>query len=373
MLKSFAMSGQTQDHHTLGQAVPQVQQLFDAAIAGRASDIHIEPVGGGYVVRYRVDGLLEDRSTLDAALGRSVVSRLMVLAELLTYRADVPQEGHIKIERETGGPIDVRLSVMPTTHGLRAVLRFPALAEGPRTLDDLGLSENVIADLHAFSQADMGMLLLVGPAGSGKTTTIYALLERLLAEQVGLSVVSLEDPVERDLPGVTQIQITPFGELTYPRVLRSVLRQDPQVLVVGEIRDADTASIAVQAALSGHRLISTLHAGSPAQAIARLLEMGLEPYQVTSALFGVVSQRLLRRREGQGYRGRFAVAESGRVDEALRRMIVGGEDANALKQALHARLGYQTIDSAARRAVGAGLTDEAEVRRVLGREESISE
>ncbi len=142
------------------------------------------------------------------------------------------------------------------------------------------------------------MLLLTGPAGSGKTTTIYALLEHLVAHSPGLSIMSLEDPVERDIPGVTQIEVSPFGQLTYERVLRSLLRQDPQVLVLGEIRDAITAGLAAQAALSGHRLISTMHAGSPGGAIVRLLEMGLEPYQIASGLFGVVAIRLVRAATG---------------------------------------------------------------------------
>lgn len=370
MLESNAMSGETLESQPLGQAVPHVQRLFDSAIAARASDVHLEPMSDRYAVRYRIDGLLEERSTLDGALGRSVVNRLMVLAELLTYRTDVPQEGCLKVRRDGGGLLEVRLSIMPTTHGLRAVLRFAALADGPRSLESLGLEGEVLADLRAFAAADMGMLLLVGPAGSGKTTTIYALLEYLLNQQRGLSIVSLEDPVERDLSGVTQIQITPFGQLTYPCVLRSVLRQDPQVLAVGEIRDSQTALIAVQAALSGHRLISTLHAGSPAQAMARLLEMGVEPYQLTGALFGVVSQRLLRRRVGEGYSGRFAVAESARMDSDLSRVIHRGMGAVEIESALRARAGHRSLRDAAGRAVEAGLTDAAEVQRVLGTGES---
>src|SRR5438552_16721888 len=155
------------------------------------------------------------------------------------------------------------------------------------------------------------MLILTGPAGSGKTTTIYALLDHIAQVSKGISIVALEDPVERDLPGVTQIQVSPFGQLTYERAIKSILRQDPQVMMLGEIRDAQTASLAVQAALSGHRLICTLHASSPGGAIARLLEMGLEPYRITSALYGVVAQRLLRRLDpdSEKYKGRIPAAE----------------------------------------------------------------
>src|SRR5207237_4547246 len=157
------------------------------------------------------------------------------------------------------------------------------------------LPTSVLQALKNFAASDSGMLLVSGPAGSGKTTTIYALLQHISSVSPGLSLVSLEDPVERDIPGVTQIEVSPFGQLTYERALRSILRQDPQVLMLGEIRDAETASLAIQAALSGHRLICTLHAATPGGAVARLLEMGLEPYRITSALYGVIAQRLLRK------------------------------------------------------------------------------
>src|SRR5204863_417287 len=226
----------------------------------------------------------------------SLVTRLMVMAHLLTYRLDVPQEGRATVVvASSPKPLDLRLSVMPTTHGLRAAVRMPAELIQPHRLSELSLPVSVLAGLQRFVSSDSGMLILTGPAGSGKTTTIYALLQSIAESSPGISIVALEDPVERDIPGVTQIEVTPFGELTYERTLRSILRQDPQVLMLGEIRDGDTASVAVQAALSGHRLVSTLHAATPAGAIARLLEMGVEPYQLTSAIFGIVSQRLLRR------------------------------------------------------------------------------
>jgi Tfp pilus assembly pilus retraction ATPase PilT len=286
---------------------PDARSLVDdvvrEALRRRASDVHLEPTADGYEVRYRVDGILSVANRHEAAVGRSMVARLMVLAHLLTYRLDVPQEGRLTIPRDpsvagspppgpagtdsppAAAPLDLRLAVMPTTHGLRAVLRLPAELTQPHRLDALGLPAPVLAGLHKFAAADAGMLLVTGPAGSGKTTTIYALLRHIVDHSPGLSVVALEDPVERDVPGVTQIQVQPFGELTYERTLRSILRQDPQVLMLGEIRDAATASLAVQAALSGHRLVCTLHAATCGGAVARLLEMGIEPYQITSALF----------------------------------------------------------------------------------------
>jgi type II secretory ATPase GspE/PulE/Tfp pilus assembly ATPase PilB-like protein len=222
--------------------------------------------------------------------------------------------------------------------------------------------------LERFAAGDSGMLLLTGPAGSGKTTTIYALLQHIAKTSPGLSIVALEDPVERHLPGVTQIEVSPFGELTYERTLRSMLRQDPQVLMLGEIRDAATASLAVQAALSGHRLLSTLHAASPAGAIARLIEMGIEPYQVSNALFGVVSQRLLRRKANGGYSGRLPVAEFVEMDSNLRQAILRHDDIAAIAKIYASQPSFRPMRHAAGDLVKGGLTDEVEVRRVLGNE-----
>jgi type II secretory ATPase GspE/PulE/Tfp pilus assembly ATPase PilB-like protein len=181
-------------------------------------------------------------------------------------------------------------------------------------------------------------------------------------------MVSLEDPIERDLSaaGVVQIEVSPFGELTYERALRSILRQDPQVLMLGEIRDAATASIAVQAALSGHRLICTLHASTPAGALVRLLEMGVEPYQLTSAIFGIASQRLVRRRDGDVYRGRIPIAQFIRMDESLRKALLTRADLDGLQSSYGKQSNYQTFESAAALLVTSGLTDAAEVRRILG-------
>ena len=214
---------------------------------------------------------------------------------------------------------------------------------------------------------DAGLLAVTGPAGSGKTTTIYALLEKIAELQPGLSIISLEDPVERHIAGVTQIEVSPFGELTYEKALRSILRQDPQVLMLGEIRDAATASLAIQAALSGHRLICTFHAAGPASAIARLYEMGAEPYQITSSLFGVVAQRLLRRqKENGGYEGRIPVAEMVVADAPLRDAILKRADADALRICYERQPGFATMYSEAERLVAAGLTHREEVGRVLG-------
>lgn len=354
-------------------ARPIVDHILDDAVRRRASDVHVEPTAQTYEVRFRIDGLLETMTTHDTVTGRGIVARLMVMAHLLTYRLDIPQEGRLTtvVPSSPSRELDLRVAIMPTTHGLRAAVRLPAELIQPRTLDELHLPPPVVDGLKGFASCDAGMLILTGPAGSGKTTTIYALLQHIALTSPGLSIVALEDPVERDLPGVTQIEVSPFGQLTYERALRSILRQDPQVLMLGEIRDAATATLAFQAALSGHRLISTFHASTAAGAVARLIEMEAEPYQITSALFGVVSQRLLRKSDNQGgYRGRVPVAEFVQMNEQAREAILRREDASALQSLLAKQPGFESLLSAAQSLVSKGLTDAIEVQRVLG---SVSE
>jgi type II secretory ATPase GspE/PulE/Tfp pilus assembly ATPase PilB-like protein len=306
----------------------------------------------------------------------------MVMARLLTYRQDIPQEGRLTIalSTEPGRPapdradmaplsdsqLDLRLAIMPTTHGLRAAVRLPAELIQPHTLAELHLPDSVLAGLKKFAASDAGMLILTGPAGSGKTTTIYALLEHIRQVSPGVSIVMLEDPVERDLPGITQIEISPFGQLTYERALRSILRQDPQVLMLGEIRDAATATLAIQAALSGHRLVTSFHAATPAGAIARLIEMGIEPYQISSALFGVISQRLVRQTHEATYRGRIPLAEFALVDQAARAAIVRKDDAAAVQAIFQTQDGFTSLRSGAEILISQNLTRAAEVDRVLG-------
>ncbi len=349
---------------------PDVRPLVDVflaeALEQRASDIHVEPALNGYELRFRIDGVLETHRHLESSAGRAVVGRLMVMAKLLTYRLDVPQEGRLSIPL---GPedriIELRLSVMPTIHGLRAALRMPAEHLQPAVLEDLNLPQNVVTGLTDFAAGDSGMMILTGPAGSGKTTTIYALLRQILRINPGLSIVALEDPVERDLPGVTQIEVSPFGQLTYEKALRSILRQDPQVLMLGEIRDAATASLAVQAALSGHRLITALHAATPAGALARLLEMGIEPYQLTSSIHGIVAQRLIRRTSPDGYRGRVPLAEFVAMDAPLKKAVMDRSDAGDFAKIYKAQLGYQRMYDVGQALIKKEVTDEAELKRVI--------
>jgi general secretion pathway protein E len=367
------MSPQTESSSDLtwhGDARAVVDAVLGDAVSRGASDIHVEPVESGYEVRYRIDGLLQPVASYGADAGRAVVGRLMVLANLLTYRVDLPQEGRLTFAPRAGHdrPVDFRLAIMPTAQGLRAAVRLPAELLQPRSLAELGLPAAVLDGCRSFAAADSGMLIVTGPAGSGKTTTIYAQLQYIVEASAGLSIVTLEDPVERRLRGVTQIEVKPFGELTYERCLRSILRQDPQVLMLGEIRDAATATLAVSAALSGHRMICTLHAATPGGAIARLLEMGTEPYQISSSLFGVIAQRLVRKgNAAAGYAGRAPVAEFAPMTEALRRAVLARSDASTLAVAIAAGGGHVDLRQAAGELVSRGVTDAAEVARILGR------
>ncbi len=352
---------------TSPDARPLVDHLLSDAVRRRASDIHVEPTADGYDVRFRIDGLLETINRQDTVTGRSIVARLMVMAHLLTYRLDIPQEGRLTAT-VASTELDLRLAIMPTTHGLRAAVRLPAELVQPRTLGELHLPDSVMSGLKSFAASESGMLILTGPAGSGKTTTIYALLQYIAQNSAGLSIIALEDPVERNLAGVTQIEVSPFGQLTYERALRSILRQDPQVLMLGEIRDAATATLALQAALSGHRLISSFHAATAGGAISRLIEMGAEPYQITSAIFGVVSQRLLRKKQNDGYHGRVPAAEFVRMDQSLRSAVLQRVDAATLQQTYEKQAGFQSLRDSAVDLVTHGLTDNPELQRALGSE-----
>ena len=343
---------------------PMVDELLSEALHSRASDLHVEPEADAYELRLRIDGVLQAMQRVDQTTGRAMVGRLMVMARLLTYRMDIPQEGRISLPLEN---LELRLSVMPTIHGMRAAVRMPADRVQRAVLEDLGLPPAVMRGLESFAATDCGMLILTGPAGSGKTTTMYALLRRIIQINPGLSLIALEDPVERDLPGVTQIEVSPFGQLTYEKALRSILRQDPQVLMLGEIRDAATASLAVQAALSGHRLITALHAATAGGALARLLEMGIEPYQLTSSIFGIVAQRLIRKKssDGNGYTGRIPLAEFVVMDEPLKKAVLQRSDSDAMRKIYQGQAGYQSLCDVGRSLVDGEITDGAELGRVI--------
>ena len=368
-------------------AVSLVDEALAKATASGASDVHFEPTESGLVIKFRLDGVLKTVETLPKALAENVITRLKVLGGLLTYRNDIPQEGRIETPR-TGrdGVIDRRLAVFPTICGQRAVVRLLYRQEQLGDLSQLGFCEQIEQALCNIAGSNHGMLLLTGPAGSGKSTTLAALLRYVLATYPGKSVVTLEDPVEIRIEGATQVQITPHGSMDFPTALRSLLRQDPQVLMIGEIRDAETAKIAVEAGLTGHLLMSTMHSGTPAGALLRLLEMGIEPYQVTSSVSAVVNQRLVRRlcakcrRQGAdglfeavgceqclatGYRGRVLIAEMVQLDGPLRKAILAKADMDEL-QAVVAERGHNSLIEDGERLVADGTTTQEELRMVRG-------
>ena len=356
-----------------------VDDLLARAIGRGASDVHFEPNEAELRVRFRLDGMLHDVDALPRKIADNVVARLKVLGGLLTYRIDVPQEGAFRAdERLAGGrgPLDVRVATFPTVRGERAVVRLLYTMGQVSGLDELGLAAETVAGLRRAAEAPHGLILVTGPAGAGKSTTLYALARHILRATPGRSVIALEDPVEQRVEGMAQIQVQPYGELDYVRAMRSVLRQDVEVLLVGEIRDAETAHVVAEAALTGHLIMSTLHAGDPAEAVARLLEMGVAPYQVVSAVTAVCAQRLVRtvcracRGQGcgeclkTGYAGRTACAQLVTMNDTLRAAVVDLAPVGELRRLIRREAAGLAED--ARRLTAAGRTTDEEVARVLG-------
>jgi type II secretory ATPase GspE/PulE/Tfp pilus assembly ATPase PilB-like protein len=372
-----------------------VDALLRAAREADASDLHFHPGTAGLDVRWRIDGVLQPVVTLPARIAGNVVARLKVLAELLTYRTDVPQEGRI---RGLPGEVEMRLSTFPTLHGESAVLRLFAGPGRFLRLGDLGFPAEIERSLSSGLDETSGAIVLSGPAGSGKTTTIYACLRELVARTRGeRSLSSLEDPIEAAIPGVVQAQVNETVGLTLEAGLRAMLRQDPEVIAIGEIRDRTTAEIALQAALTGHLTLTTFHAGSACEVVGRLLDMGLEPYAIRSGLRVVVAQRLARRLCGHcatetsdrdqflglpvgrafipkgcescrqtGYRGRLVIAELLELgQEAVGQAILAHADVHTLER-LAIESGFINRWERAYGAVESGQTSPAEIRRIYG-------
>ena len=269
-----------------------VQRIFEEAYDGGASDIHLEPQEHQLVVRFRTDGVLFQRTTLPLEWNRSIIARLKVLAQLDISQRRLPQDGRIKLDVR-GEKIDLRLATTPTLFGEGAVIRILCGENDSLTLDKIGFEESQLEVIHNCAMAKDGFFLVTGPTGSGKTTTLYAVLTHLNSPD--RKIITLEDPVENQLDGATQINCNAKIGLTFATGLRSILRQDPDVLLVGEIRDEETATIAVQAALTGHLVLSTLHTVGTAETITRLTEMGVEAYLLADTIRGIIAQRLVRR------------------------------------------------------------------------------
>ncbi len=348
-----------------GTAVEVVEHLLRRARGAGASDLHVDPESDGIVASVRRDGVLEVLERLPSAIGPRLVGRFKALADLLAYRSDLPQEGRIPADR-TGLGIEARVATYPTLLGERVAVRLDASDSPVGTLESLGLPPAALEGLSAALAHPEGVVLLTGPSGSGKTTTLYAALSRLASGEPRRAVVTVEDPVERRLPGVVQTEVNPAAGLTFARALRSLLRQDPDAILVGEIRDRETASVALEAGLTGHLVASTLHAGTAPLVFARLLDLGVEPFVLTSAVRGVLAQRLLRRSDGRGgYAGRVLIAQWLPVDEAVRRAVLARADGTALAEVAREN-GVASLRDAALDLVEQGLTTRSEVDRVLG-------
>jgi type II secretory ATPase GspE/PulE/Tfp pilus assembly ATPase PilB-like protein len=367
------------------RATKLIDAILGEAARRAVSDVHFEATHRALEIRYRCDGVLIHVATLRSELAPNLVARLKVLADLLTYRVDIPQEGRLRDAQEKYG-VDMRVSTFPTIHGEKAAVRLFEATGRTLDLEQLGLSDDLLGELTMLLRARSGAILLTGPSGSGKTTTIYGCLRHLVQSSGGgRHIVTIEDPVEQVIEGVTQAQARPGTEFDFARGLRSLLRQDPEVIMIGEIRDAETAAIAIQAALTGHLVFSTLHAGSACGVIGRLLEMGIETYLLTSALKAILNQRLVRRlcmacREeagtgwqagacdacaGTGYRGRLLLAELLTITEPLRQAILARADTATLEAATSLD-GQRTLWAAADRAMTGGVTTKEEIERVLG-------
>ena len=343
--------------------VESVRRLLEFARAAGASDLHLDPVEAGLAVRARINGVLEESETLSPEFGPATIGRLKAMADLLAYRTDVPQEGRIPASR-SGIDMEVRVATYPTLLGERAALRFDAPGGLAHGLDALGLPAAALRGLeHALAQPE-GVILLTGPSGSGKTTTLYAALAHIREQAIPRSMVSVEDPVERRIRGVTQTEVNPASGLDFATALRSLLRQDPDVILVGEIRDRETAAIALEAGLTGHLVAATIHAGTASQVFTRLLEMGVEPFVATTAVRGVLAQRLVRRLapDGEGYDGRVLIAEWLEMGPELRRAVLDRSDGSALADAT----GHTTLRTCAEKLVSDGVTTPEEIDRVLG-------
>lgn len=376
-----------------------VNSIIGKVIDTRASDIHLEPFDDGLHVRYRVDGVIYTSEIVPPKHSAAVGSRVKLLAHLDIAERRLPQDGRIKT-RVKGRELDLRVSTVPTVHGESVVMRVLDRANVKFSLEKMGFEAETLVRFNELLGRPHGVLLVTGPTGSGKTTTLYAALSKLDAS--GQKIITVEDPVEYQLEGINQIQVHPQINLTFANALRSILRQDPDIIMIGEMRDGETAQIAVQSALTGHLVLSTLHTNTAAGAVIRMKDMGVEPYLITSAVNGVLAQRLVRtlctnckeayqmssemlaiagltalcddkhvfykavgcdQCRGSGYQGRTGIHELLVLNEPIRQAILEGQDSGALNR-LASRHGMRTLHEEGLRKVIAGVTTFDELGRV---------
>lgn len=386
---------------SIGEEAPVVRtvnQIITQAVQVGASDIHFDPLEDGLRIRFRVDGMMRTERTLPKDMHAIILARIKIMADLNVAERRLPQDGRVKIDIALKR-VDVRISTIPTIHGEKAVMRILDISQNLTDLDQLGFSDHNLKLFLEGIQSPYGTVLVTGPTGSGKSTTLYAALSRLNKEHV--NIVTIEDPVEYQLAGVSQMQINPSTGLTFASGLRSVLRQDPDIVMVGEIRDMETAEIAIRAAMTGHLVLSTLHTNDAVNAITRLIDMGVEPFLVASSVHCIVAQRLVRKvcnycekvrpltedekiiaaeyeadisemkigagcgMCGQtGYKGRIAIHEVLLVDDYLQSMIVN-RNADVEYRNYVKSLGFRTMMQDGIEKVVQGLTTLEEVFRVM--------
>lgn len=385
--------------------VQMVNLIFSQAVRDGASDIHIEPYDREVRVRYRLDGILHVIARPPKRMHAALVSRLKILGEMNIAERRLPQDGRIKLQI-AGRTVDVRVAIVPTMYGERAVMRILDKTNSVVGLGAIGMGEDVLSLFRKVFRQPHGMILSTGPTGSGKSTTLYGVLQELAS--VTTNILTIEDPVEYQIFGIGQIQVRPNIGLTFANGLRSIVRQDPDVVMVGEIRDEETAEIAIHAALTGHMVFSTLHTNDAPGAITRLLDMGVEPYLAASSMVAVMGQRLLRRvcpkcaqpseetraaldslritpamLKGRtlmrgpgcehcahtGFKGRTGLFELLVVDEPIRKMTTERAPASVIKAHATENLNMRTLLEDGRRAVLEGVTTPEEVLRVCQREE----
>lgn len=380
--------------------VDAVDLILLQAVHHRASDLYLEPWKEALVIRFRIDGTLHDVARVPHAHRDRLIARLKVSANIVTYQKGVPLDGRIEpspaiLDRS------MRVSIYPTIHGEKAVVRVLDSEVSLPTLDGLGFADDIVDELRRWTERPQGTLLLTGPSAAGKTTTIYALLREMLNQpRRSRHIVTIEDPVEYHLNGVTQSQIAPAQEFTYDAALRSVLRQDPDVLMVGEIRDSETARAAIKAGLTGHLVVSTIHSVSSVGVFSRLLDMGVEPYLIASSINGVLSQRLVRKIcpdcaidcipdmqqrtrfgvekesirfkmgegcdacQGIGYRARTVIGEWLKVDSTITELVLKRTPTHLIQDAA-IESGMRTLLSQGIESVRAGVTTLDELELVV--------
>ncbi len=368
----FVADGATPDAADVGASIIRlVDQLLAEAISAGASDLHLEPEEQGIAVRHRVDGVIRQVRTLPRSAAPSLVSRVKILSGLDIADRMRPQDGRARVG-VFGTVVDLRVSTLPVSHGEKIVIRVLDGSAGLRTLEAIGFATEDLLRIRALLEQREGLLLVTGPTGSGKTTTLYAALREIQSR--GVNVVTVEDPIEYRLPGIVQVQVHERAGLTFGAALRSIVRQDPDVILVGEIRDRETAEIAIQASLTGHLVLSTLHTNDAASAVTRLIDIGVASYQIATAVKGVIAQRLVRRACPEcrasgcnacdgGYRGRRAIAEILVSSPGFERAVAAGASPETLAEAARAS-GCSTLWESGIALVRSGETTMEELRRV---------